>query len=137
MDNSLSKEATDWREGRRLRAFELKQEGRLVPAADSRGPGREQGSGEPVDEAGSRGRRSSGPKAPTRPWSIATPERGAADETARASGAGSRGSRLSGRIVDVRERVAISDPKGVRGQLPSGSREPFSQSLEAEPAEAT
>src|SRR5215203_6696821 len=27
MDNSLSKEATDWREGRRLRAFELKKEG--------------------------------------------------------------------------------------------------------------
>jgi transposase len=27
MDNSLSKKATDWREGRRLRAFELKQEG--------------------------------------------------------------------------------------------------------------
>ena len=27
MANSLSKEATDWREGRRLRAFELKQEG--------------------------------------------------------------------------------------------------------------
>jgi transposase len=26
MDNSLSKEATDWREGRRLRAFELKRE---------------------------------------------------------------------------------------------------------------
>src|SRR5215213_979510 len=112
------------------------QEGRLVPAANSRGPWREQGSGEPVDEASSRGR-SSVPKAPTRPWSIAAPERGAADETARASGAGSRGSQLSGRIVDVRERVAISDPKGVRGQLPSGSREPFSQSLEAEPAEAT
>jgi len=27
MDNSLSKGATDWREGRRLRAFELKQKG--------------------------------------------------------------------------------------------------------------
>src|SRR5919112_302297 len=27
MDNSLSREATDWREGRRLRAFELNQEG--------------------------------------------------------------------------------------------------------------
>lgn len=27
MDNSLSRESTDWREGRRLRAFELKQEG--------------------------------------------------------------------------------------------------------------
>jgi transcriptional regulator with XRE-family HTH domain len=26
MDNSLSKEATDWREGRRLRAWELKKE---------------------------------------------------------------------------------------------------------------
>src|SRR5215204_2662817 len=108
----------------------------MVSAADSRGPGREQGSGEPVDEAGSPGRRSSGPKAPTRPWSIAAPERGAADETARASGAGSRGSRLSGRIVDVRES-GYSDPKGVWGQLPSGSRESFSQSLEAEPAEAT
>src|SRR5215208_3074375 len=53
------------------------QEGRLVPAANSRGPWREQGSGEPVDEASSRGR-SSVPKAPTRPWSIAAPERGAA-----------------------------------------------------------
>jgi transposase len=27
MDNSLAREATDWREGRRLRAFELKEEG--------------------------------------------------------------------------------------------------------------
>jgi DNA-binding transcriptional regulator YdaS (Cro superfamily) len=27
MDNSLSREATDWREGRRLRAFKLKQRG--------------------------------------------------------------------------------------------------------------
>src|SRR5215216_409560 len=27
MENSLSKEATDWREGRRLRAWELKKEG--------------------------------------------------------------------------------------------------------------
>jgi predicted transcriptional regulator len=27
MDNSLSREARDWREGRRLRAWELKQEG--------------------------------------------------------------------------------------------------------------
>src|SRR5215211_3511540 len=47
----------------RGKAFESlrTQTRRLVPAADSRGPGREQGSGEPVDEAGSRGRRSSGP----------------------------------------------------------------------------
>src|SRR5215216_6988873 len=134
MVNSLSKEATDWREGRRLRAFELKQEGRMVPPADSRGPGREQGSGEPVDEASSRGRRSSGPKAPTRPWSIAAPERGAADETARASGAGSRGSRLSRECMDVRES-GYSDPKRVWGELPSGSRESFAQGFEAKLAE--
>src|ERR671916_3177765 len=29
-----------------------------------------------------------------------------------------------------------SDPEGVRGQLSSGAREPFAQSIEAEPAEA-
>ena len=34
------------------------------------------------------------------------------------------------------ERVATSDPKGVWGQLPSGSCESFAQSVEAEPAEA-
>src|SRR5215216_5024800 len=107
---------------------------RMVPPADSRGPGREQGSGEPVDEAGSRGRRSSGPKAPTRPWSIAAPERGAADETARASGAGSRGSRLSRECMDVRES-GYSDPKRVWGKLPSGSHESFSQGFEAKLAE--
>ncbi len=27
MDNALSKQATDWREGRRLRAWELRQQG--------------------------------------------------------------------------------------------------------------
>jgi hypothetical protein len=55
MDNSLSKEATDWREGRRLRAWELKQEGWTQQRiADARGVSK--GSGEPVDEAGSPGR---------------------------------------------------------------------------------
>src|SRR5215211_1365102 len=38
MDNSLSTQATDWREGRRMRAFELKQEGwsqqRIAEALD-------------------------------------------------------------------------------------------------------
>ena len=48
MDNSLSREATDWREGRRLRAFELKQQW-MVSAAHSRGPGRQQGGGKSVD----------------------------------------------------------------------------------------
>src|SRR5215217_7117174 len=74
---------------------------RMVPPADSRGPGR---------------------------------ERGAARQGARASGAGSRGSRLSGRSVDVRES-GYSDPKRVWGKLPSGSRESFSQGFEAKLAE--
>ena len=39
----------------------------MASAADSRGHGREQGSGKPVDAAGSRGR-GSGAKASTRPW---------------------------------------------------------------------
>src|SRR5215203_7337013 len=107
---------------------------RMVPAADSRGPGREQGSGEPVDEAGSRGKRGGGSKAPTRPWSTAAPERGAARQATRTSGAGSQGARFPGRSVDVRES-GYSDPKGVWSQLPSGSRESFAQSLEAELAE--
>src|SRR5215218_4342151 len=99
MDNSFSREATDWREGRRLRAFELKEEGwsqqrkrshrlarrkafeslrtqgrRMVSATNSRSPGREQGGGKPVDEAGPRRRGSGGSEAPTRPWGTAAPE---------------------------------------------------------------
>src|SRR5215216_2870390 len=94
----------------RGKAFESlrTQATRVVSATDSRGPGREQGSGEPVDEAGSP-RRGSGSKAPTRPWSTAALERGAARQGTRASGAGSRGSRLSGRGMDVREG-SYSDP---------------------------
>src|SRR5215210_7475299 len=100
MDNSLSREATDWREGRRLRAFELKQQG-WSQQRISEALGVSKGA-VPVDEAGSRRRRSGGPKAPTRSWSTAALERGAARKAARASGAGGRGLRLSGRRVDVR-----------------------------------
>src|SRR3954464_3110833 len=106
----------------------------MVPTADSRGPGREQRSGEPVDEASAR-RRNSGSKAPTRSWSPTAPERGAARQGARASASGSRGSRFSGRSMDVRES-GYRDPKGVWGELSPGSCESFAQSLGAEPAEA-
>src|SRR5215218_8184586 len=108
----------------------------MVSATDSRGPGREQGGGKPVDEASPRWRRCGGSKAPTRSRSTAAPERGAADEATRASRAGSQGSRLSGRGMDVREG-GYSDSKGVRGRLPSGSRESPAQSLEAKLAEAS
>src|SRR5436190_20884612 len=100
----------------RGKAFESlrTQTTRMGPAAHSRGPGRKQGSGKPVDEAGSPGRRISGSKAPTRPWGTVAPERGAARQGARASGARGRGSRFSGRSLDVCEG-SRSDQKRVRG----------------------
>src|SRR5215216_5516880 len=78
---------------------------RMVSAANSPSTGREQGSGKPVDEAGSRRRGSRGSKAPTCPRSATAPERGAADEATRASGARSRGSRFPGEVWTC-ERVA-------------------------------
>ena len=87
MDNSLSKQATDWREGRRLRAFELKQQGwsqqRIAEALGvSKGA---------VSQWMKRARRrgSRGSKAPTCSWSTAAPERAPARQGARASCAGS------------------------------------------------
>jgi IS30 family transposase len=87
MDNSLSKEATDWREGRRLRAFELKQEGwSQQQIADVLGVSKGA-----VSQWMKRARQGgfSSSKAPTCPWSTAVPERGATRQGARASGAGS------------------------------------------------
>src|SRR5215203_772537 len=79
----------------RRKAFEGlgAKEGGMVSAAHSRCPGREQGSGEPVDEAGSRGR-GGGSKAPARSRSVAALERGAARPIARAFGTRSRGVRF-------------------------------------------
>src|SRR4029450_1568178 len=144
MDNSLSKQATDWREGRRLRAFELKQQGwsqqRIAEALGvSKGA---------VSQWMRRARRAGGVGAPSPPpapgarprlseeqrakvpelleqgaeahgfrgdvWTCGgeaarmrnkrgerspPPQPGAARHGARASGAGSRGSRLSGRAM--------------------------------------
>src|SRR4051812_39405841 len=121
----------------RRKAFESlgTQTRRMVPAADSRGPGREQRSGKPVDEAGTPGR-GGGAKAPTCSRSATAPERGAARRSARASGAGSRGARFPGRGMDVCEG-SRSDQKRVWGQLSSGTCESFAQSLEAKLAETT
>src|SRR5215208_6853081 len=110
------------------------QEGGVVPAADSRCPGREQRGREPMDEAGTP-RRGRGTKAPDRPRSYSAPERKAAPEAARASGAGSRGARFPGGGVDVFEG-GYAHPKRVRSRLPPVSREPPTQSSRAKPAEA-
>src|SRR3954468_7346846 len=97
----------------RRKAFERlgTQTRRMVSAADSRCPGREQGSGKPVDEAGTRGR-VGGAKAPTCSRSATALERGAARRSARASKAGSRGTRFPGRGMDVCEG-SRGDPKRV------------------------
>ena len=67
MDNSLSKEATDWREGRRLRAFELKQKGwsqqRIAEAL-----GVSKGAVSQWMKRARDGGGAQGSKAPTRPW---------------------------------------------------------------------
>src|SRR5688572_19542117 len=79
----------------------------MVPAAHSRGPGREQGSGKPVDEAGSRWHRSRRSKAPTRSWSTAPPQ--SEDERARLPELLARGAQAHGFRGEVWtcERVAI------------------------------
>src|SRR5918999_450344 len=119
----------------RRKAFESlgTQARRMVPAAHSRGPRREEGSGEPVDEAGTRGRRG-GAKAPACSRSVPASERGAARRSTRASGAGSISARFPGRGMDVREG-SRSDPKRVWGELPSGACESFAQSFGAKSAE--
>src|SRR3954447_11778501 len=93
----------------------------LEPEGYSSGFGRHRRSGEPVDEAGTprRGRSSQEEDLPRR---AATLERGAAGATQRAVGPRSPGPRISGRGVDLREG-GRSDPKRVRGCLPSGARE--------------
>jgi predicted transcriptional regulator len=74
MDNSLSREATDWREGRRLRAFELKQEGwSQQQIAEALGVSKGAVS-QWMKRARDGGRGSRGSKAPTRSWSTAAPE---------------------------------------------------------------
>jgi len=86
MDNSLSKEATDWREGRRLRAFELKQLGwsqQQITEALGVSKGAVSQWMKRARDGGGVEALNRGSKAPTRrPWSTAAPERGAARQGA-------------------------------------------------------
>ena len=134
MDNSLSKEATDWREGRRLRAWELKQLGwsqqRIAEALGvSKGA---------VSQWMKRARDGGGAEALRRRPAPGARPRLSEQQRARLPELLARGAEAHGFRGEAWtcERVAISDPKGVRGQLPSGSRESFAQSFEAESAEA-
>jgi|SRR5215212_1774527 len=133
MDNSLSKEATDWREGRRLRAFELKQEGwSQQQIAEALGVSKGA-----VSQWMKRAREGGVEALKRQPAPGALP-RLSEEQRAKVPELLKRAPEAYGFRGEVWtcERVAISDPEGVRGQLSSGAREPFAQSVEAEPAEA-
>src|SRR3954452_5767512 len=112
MDNSLSKEATDWREGRRLRAFELKQEGwSQQRIADALGVSKGA-----VSQWMKRAREGGVQALKRQPAPGATPRlSGQERPIARASAERSGGAWFSGRGMDVREG-GRGDPKGVWGE---------------------
>ena len=133
MDNSLSREATDWREGRRLRAFELKQLGwsqqRIAEALGvSKGA---------VSQWMKRARDGGGVEALKRRPAPGASPRLSEEQRMKLPELLERGAEAHGFRGEVWtcERVAISDPKGVRGELSSGSGEPFAQGFEAKLAE--
>src|SRR5215211_5056407 len=105
------------------------QTGRLEAAADSRRAGGQQGSRQPVDEAGGKGGRGRS-QAQATSWRVGALEQRATSETARASGSRSTGSRLPGRGVDLRAS-GRGDPQRVRSGLPPGARKPAGEGLGA------
>ena len=131
MGKTLSSRATDWREGRRLRAFELKQEGwKHKEIADALGVTKgavSQWMKRARDE-GVEGLRHKPPPG-VRPR-LSAEQRARLPETTRAFGSGSAGTRISWRGVDLREGGA-SDPKRVRRKLPPGARESSGQGIRA------
>ena len=136
MDNSLSKSATDWREGRRLRAFELKQQGwsqqRIAEALGvSKGA---------VSQWMKRARDGGGGSQALkrRPALGATP-RLSEDPRARLPELLERGAEAHGFRGEVWtcERVAISDPQRVRSRLSPGACESDSADAGTLPAKTT
>jgi transposase len=133
MDNSLSRGATDWREGRRLRAFELKQQGwsqqRIAEALGvSKGA---------VSQWMKRARDGGGVEALKRQPAPGARPRLSEQQRAKVPQLLERGAEAHGFRGELWtcERVANSDPQRVWGQLPPGSCESFAQGSEAELAE--
>ncbi len=133
MDNSLSKQASDWREGRRLRAWELQREGcKQQEIADAFGVSKGA-----VSQWMKRGREEGVEGLRRRIAPGATP-RLSEEERARLPellGPRSTSARFSRRRMDVRES-SRGDPQRVRRELPPGTREPFAQEVEVEFAKA-
>src|SRR5215211_6283597 len=122
MEKTLSGQASDWREGRRLRAFELKERGwKQTEIADALGvtEGAVSQWIKRAREEGVEGLRHKPPPGATP--RLSEQERPELPELL-ARGAEAHGFR--GRGMDVREG-SYSDPKGVWGELSSGSRESF------------
>src|ERR671910_2895379 len=101
----------------------------LEPEGNSSGFGRHRRSGEPVDQARARRRGRSSQEADLSRCA-ATLERAPAGAPQRAVGPRSFGPWISGRGVDLPEGSG-SDPKRVRGCLPSGACEPTGQEVGA------
>ena len=121
MEKTLSSQASDWREGRRLRAFELQERGwKQTQIADALGvtEGAVSQWMKRAREEGVEGLRHKPPPGATP--RLSEEERAELPELL-ARGAQAHGFR--GGSVDVREG-SYGDPKGVRGQLPPGARQP-------------
>ena len=107
MEKTLSSQATDWHEGRRLRAYELKQQGwKQTQIADALGV-TEGAVSQWMKRAREEGVEGLRHKPSTR--SDTSPQQPRAHQGARASGTRSRGIRFSRGCMDVREG-SYSDP---------------------------
>ena len=121
MERTLSSQASDWREGRRLRAFELKERGwKQTEIADALGvtEGAVSQWMKRAREEGVEGLRHKPP--PGAAPRLSEEQRAKVPELLER---GAYGLRLSGRGMDVCEG-SRSDPHGVRGPLPPGARQP-------------
>jgi hypothetical protein len=122
MDKTLSSQPSDWREGRRLRAYELKKQGwkqREIAEALGITEGAVSQWMKRAKEEGVEGLKHKPP--PGAPPRLSEEQRERLPEL---SGTRSTGTRFSRRRMDVCESGG-GDLAGVRGQIPPGAREPF------------
>ena len=124
MSGTDSSQAADWREGRRIRAWELKQEGwkqRHIAQALGVSAGAVSQWLKRGREGGVEGLRRRPP-----PWRTASLEGRPTCQAARVASPRRTGLRLPRRCVDLREG-GHDDLRGVRCQVPSSARKPSAQ----------
>jgi transposase len=130
MGKTLSSQATDWREGRRLRAFELKEAG-WSQKQIAQALGVSKGAVSQWMKRGQRWRGHRGSQTLPSTRCEATPYRRAACHSEGASEhLRCRGIWVAGQGVDG-SAPEMADQRGVRGELPSRSRQPSGEILGA------